>query len=175
MLWAILNKSWRQHLTKQQLYGHLPPILKAIKIRQTRHVGHCWKSNVTLISDVFLWTPSHSQAKAGWPAWTYIQQLWVDMECSLEDRPEVMDDREGWRERVRYIRADGTRWWWWFLCSSHLAFSVYALSASMRCIHTSKIDTTAAWKKSHSILLDKSDFHMIYNLSMAVDAFTRHK
>ena len=24
MLWAILNKSWRQHLTKQQLYGHLP-------------------------------------------------------------------------------------------------------------------------------------------------------
>ena len=23
---AILNKSWRQHTTKQQLYGHLPPI-----------------------------------------------------------------------------------------------------------------------------------------------------
>ena len=26
MLRAILNKSWRQHPTKQQLYGHLPPI-----------------------------------------------------------------------------------------------------------------------------------------------------
>ena len=25
MLWAVLNKSWRQHPTKQQLYGHLPP------------------------------------------------------------------------------------------------------------------------------------------------------
>ena len=25
MLWAILNKSWRQHPTKHQLYGHLPP------------------------------------------------------------------------------------------------------------------------------------------------------
>ena len=24
MLWSILNKSWRQHPTKQQLYGHLP-------------------------------------------------------------------------------------------------------------------------------------------------------
>ena len=31
MLWAILNKSWRQHPTKHQLYGHLPPITKTIK------------------------------------------------------------------------------------------------------------------------------------------------
>ena len=27
-----MNKSWRQHPTKQQLYGHLPPIRKTIKI-----------------------------------------------------------------------------------------------------------------------------------------------
>ena len=30
MLRAILNKSWRQHPTKQQLYGHLLPIKKTI-------------------------------------------------------------------------------------------------------------------------------------------------
>ena len=38
MLRAILNKSWRQHPSKQQLYGHLPPVTKTIKVRQTRHV-----------------------------------------------------------------------------------------------------------------------------------------
>ena len=38
MLQAILNKSWRQHPTKQQLYGHLPPIMKTIQVRQRRHV-----------------------------------------------------------------------------------------------------------------------------------------
>ena len=38
---AILNKSYWQHPTKQQLYGHLPPITKTIKVRRTRHVGHC--------------------------------------------------------------------------------------------------------------------------------------
>ena len=32
MLRAILNKSWRQHSTKQQLYGHLPSIMKTIKV-----------------------------------------------------------------------------------------------------------------------------------------------
>ena len=49
---AILNKSWRQHLTKQQLYGHLLPITKTIKVRRTRHAGHCWRSRDELISDV---------------------------------------------------------------------------------------------------------------------------
>ena len=78
MLWAILNKSWRQNPTKQQLYGHLQPITKTIKIRQTRHVGHCWRSRDELISDVLQWTPSHGRAKAGRPARTYIQQLCED-------------------------------------------------------------------------------------------------
>ena len=30
MLRAILNKSWRQHPTRHQLYGHLPPITKKL-------------------------------------------------------------------------------------------------------------------------------------------------
>ena len=47
MLQAILNKSWRQHPTKRQLYGHQPPITKTIKIRQTWYVGHCWRSRTS--------------------------------------------------------------------------------------------------------------------------------
>ena len=48
MLWAILNKSWKKHPTKHQLYGHFPPIFKAIKISQTRHTGHCWMGTLSL-------------------------------------------------------------------------------------------------------------------------------
>ena len=117
MLWGILNKSWRQHPTKQQLYGYLPPITKTIKIRRTRHAGHCWRSRGEFISDVIPYTPSHSRAKAGQPAWTYIQQLCVDTGCSPEDLSGAMNSREGWRERIRDIPADGTtRWWWWYVC-----------------------------------------------------------
>ena len=72
ILRAILNMSCRQHLTKQQLYGHQPPITKTIQVRRTRHVGHSWRSRDELISDVLLWTPSHGQAKVGRPARTYI-------------------------------------------------------------------------------------------------------
>ena len=94
MLPAILNKSWRQHPTRHQLYGHLPPVKKTIQVRRTRHAGHCWRSRDELISDVLQWTPAYSQAKAGRPARTYIQQLCEDTGCSPEDLPEAMNDRE---------------------------------------------------------------------------------
>ena len=94
MLWAILNKSWWQHPTRHQLYGHLPPITKIIQVRRTRHAGHCWRSRDKLISDVLLWTPTYGRAKAGWPARTYIQQLCEDTGCSPEDLPEAINERE---------------------------------------------------------------------------------
>ena len=108
---AILNKSWRQHPTRHQLYGHLPPIMKTIQVRRTRHAGHCWRSRDELISNVL---PTNGRAKAGRPARTYIQLLCEDTECSTEDLPEAMNDWEKWRDRVRDIRASGTTWWWWW-------------------------------------------------------------
>ena len=109
-----LEKSWRQHPTRHQRYNHLPPISKTIQVRRTRHAGHCLRSRDELISHVLLWTPTYDRARAGRPARTYIQQLCEDTGCSPEDLPEVMTDREKWRERVRCIRASGmTGWWWW--------------------------------------------------------------
>ena len=115
MLRAILNKSWRQHPTRRQLYGHLPPITKAIQVRRARHAGHCWRSKDEVVSDVLLWTPTYGQAKAGRPARTYIQQLCEDTGCNPEDLLEAMNDREKWREMVKDICAGGTTWWWWLL------------------------------------------------------------
>ena len=105
---AILNKSWQQHPTRHQLYGHLTPITKTIQARRTRHAGHCWRSKDVLISDLPLWTPAYGQAKAGRPARTYIQQLCEDTGCSPEDQPEAMNYREKCRERVRDIRTSST-------------------------------------------------------------------
>ena len=92
----ILNKSWQQHPKRHQVYGHLPPIMKTIQVKRTRHAGHCWRSRDKLISDVLRWTPTYGRAKAGRPARTYIQQLCEDTESSPEDLPEAMNDREKW-------------------------------------------------------------------------------
>ena len=50
MLRAILNKSWRQHPTRHQLYGHLPPIMKTIQVRQTRHAGEARMNSSVMYS-----------------------------------------------------------------------------------------------------------------------------
>ena len=75
--------------------------MKAIKVRRTRHAGHCWRRRDELISDVLQWTPSHGRAKAGRPARTYIQQLCEDTGCSPEDLPAAINDKKEWWERVR--------------------------------------------------------------------------
>ena len=147
MLRAALNKSWRQHPTRHQLYGHLPPITKTTQVRRTRHAGHCWRSKDELISDVLLWTPTYGCAKAGRPARTYIQQLCEDTGCNPEDLPEVMNDREKWRERVRDIRAGGVTWWWWWwvnpifpvsLCNCNLllSFLLSCITLQFTCVYT---------------------------------------
>ena len=91
----------------------VPPTTKTIQVRRTRHPGHWWRSRDDLISDV-LWTSSYGRAKAGRPARNYIQQHSADTECSLEDLPGAMDDREERWERVRDIHAGSATWWWWW-------------------------------------------------------------
>ena len=110
MLQIILNKSRRQHPTKQQLYCHLPPITKTIQIKRTKYVGHCGRSKNELISDVPQWTPSHGRTKPGRPVRIYIQQLGADTGCSLKDLLGAMDNEDGWRERAREIRASSETW-----------------------------------------------------------------
>ena len=86
--------------TKQQLYGHLPPIMKAIQVRRTRHVGHCWRSRDKLISDILQWTPSHGWAKTGQPARTYIQDIALKIY-----QEQWMIEKGGGRRSKRSVQA----------------------------------------------------------------------
>ena len=119
VLRAVVNKSLRQHSTKLQLYGHLPLITKTIQARWTRYAGHCWRSRDELISDVLQWTPHMDEQRQE----VQLGPIYIcaDAVFSLEDIPEVMDDKEGWWE----IRTDGATswwWWWWWWCRHQVPF-----------------------------------------------------
>ena len=108
MLRAVLDLSWKQHPTKQRLYGSLPPISQTIKERRARFAGHCWRSKAEIISDVLLWAPKHGYNSQGGQSKNYINQLCEDADCHPDDLPDMMDDRAMWRERVMRIRATRT-------------------------------------------------------------------
>ena len=81
MLCVVLNKSWKQHPTKQKLYVCLYPVSQTVQVRWASHAGHCWQSKDELRSDVLLWTPTYGhinvrqQAKFYFMERTY-QEWW---------------------------------------------------------------------------------------------------
>ena len=121
MLQAILNKSWRQNPTKQQLYGHLPSITKTIKVRWTRHAGHCWRSRDELISDELLWTPWHGMQNQGGQLQPIYSRTVRIRGVALQ---KMMNDWEGWWKRVSDIRGDGTTRWCWMSKNLSLPFNI---------------------------------------------------
>ena len=164
MLRAILNKSWRQHPTRNQLYGHLPPITKTIQVRRTRHAGHCWRSRGELIRDVLLWTPTHGRAKAGRPARTYIQQLREDTGCYPEDLPRAMSDRLKWRERFRDIRATSVIWWWWWWWWWLYIYNLHFFSFLIMLIHCCSRSGVRTCTFSRKIWWDRVFFMFFLNI-----------
>ena len=115
MLRAILNKSWQQHSTRHQLYGHLPPITKTIQVRRTRHAGHCWRSRDETHKRCTLMDP-HT-----WPRKKQDDQLERTFSSYVRIQVVVLKTYLGrwtigrkWRERVMDIRAASTIWWWWW-------------------------------------------------------------
>ena len=108
MLRAVLNISWMQHPTKSQLYGPIPAISTILRERRMRFAGHCWRAKQELASDLLLWTPRHGQTRVGRPAITYIDQLCRDTGYLAEDLATLMQDRNGWRDRLN-VRASSTR------------------------------------------------------------------
>ena len=92
--------------TTQQLNSYLPPISQTIQVRQTRRVGHYWRSKDKLISNILLWTPTCGHTSVGWPAMTYILHLCADIGGSLEDLPGAIYDRRESENSVLSIQID---------------------------------------------------------------------
>ena len=105
MLRAVLNKSWREHPTKEELYGKIPAITSLIKERRTRFAGHCYRSKEELASDLILWIPAHGHTQVGRPQMSYIDQLAKDADMEIEDLKSAMTNRDVWRRRVVMVRA----------------------------------------------------------------------
>ena len=97
-----------QSVIKKYLYVNICSYMLYIYIYIYIYINEIQVKNIInlyMLQKFLLFLYSHGWAKAGWPARTYIQRLCADTGCSPEDLPEAMDNKEGWRERVRDIRA----------------------------------------------------------------------
>ena len=111
ILLVVLNKSWKQHPTKQLLYANLPSISLIIQVRRIRHTGHGWRRK-TNSKSTFSYGMRHASTCLCWPTrkdlfkyyihlvrpldavWRTCQERWV-----IGKDHSRMREREGERER----------------------------------------------------------------------------
>ncbi|XP_063586900.1 uncharacterized protein LOC134764250 [Penaeus indicus] len=102
---AVLNKSWQQHPTKEELYRKIPPITPTIRERRTRFARHCHRSKGELISSLLLWVPKHGRSNVGRPAKTFVKRLtdigYAVLPGAMETRGQGVDPVDNVSGRVR--------------------------------------------------------------------------
>ena len=70
------------------------------------------KSKYKLISDdVLLWISTYRWTNVSWSTKTYIYQFCADTGYSLENLSGVMDDADGWQEKIREFWTVSMTWW----------------------------------------------------------------
>ena len=63
MLCTALKVSWRDHITNENLYGHLLKVSSKIRKRRMRVAGHCVRHKDEEASKLVLWQPQHRQTE----------------------------------------------------------------------------------------------------------------
>ena len=89
--------SWKDHISNSVLYGELPKVTDKIKQRRLKLVGHCQRHEEEIAHSLVFWTPTHGKRKRGKPALSYIKQLEMDTELSVEEMKTLTGDRRAWR------------------------------------------------------------------------------
>ena len=114
MLRAILNKSWRQHPTRCQLYGHLPPITKTIQFRRARHADTAGEAKTSSLVTYYYGSPHMAQKKQDdQPELTYSSYVRTQNVTQKTCRRWWPIGKSS-EQMVKDIRAGGTSWWWWW-------------------------------------------------------------
>ena len=107
LLMRVQDISWREHKTKEQIYGDIPPISDTVAQRRVRLAGHCYRAKDQVISDVICWRlPCPNRGRR---PLNYIDVIGRDTQYEIEDLPNIMRDKEYWRGVVNGISVAAAR------------------------------------------------------------------
>ena len=102
MLRVVFDVSWRDHMTNNQLYGHIPKVTDKITSRRLQFAGHCFRHPELPANEVLLWQPKHGKRNRGRPAATYVTTLLRDTEAAnVEEVQTQLGARNLWRSISR--------------------------------------------------------------------------
>jgi len=102
MLRMVMNITWMDKMTNEDLYGNLPTISNKIRERRLRLAGHCVRHSKLEVSNLVLWEPTQGKFNRGSQRLTYVYRLRND--TGLQTTAELktlMKDKCEWRAIAR--------------------------------------------------------------------------
>ena len=99
LLMRVQHLSWKNHPTKQMIYGTIPSVSTIVKSRRVQFAGHCFRAENEIISSLLLWKPSQSRGRS----LSYPSVISRHTGIIEQDLGRVMMDREVWRSIINSI------------------------------------------------------------------------
>lgn len=101
LLRRVKNLSWRDHPTKDTIYGSLKPVSLTLKAKRVQFAGHCLRATSEVISSLVLWKPRLAKQRSR--KFTFPDAVCRDTGLNFCDLENAMRDRDLWRQRVESI------------------------------------------------------------------------
>ena len=96
----VLNLNWKEHPTREKIYGDLPKVSEVVRGRRLKFAAHCARRLNEPVSRLVFWTPSQGTRSQGRPRLTYPKLLSQDAGIGQDELLNLMQDRGQWRKFI---------------------------------------------------------------------------
>ena len=100
LLMKALNLNWKDHPTREKIYGKLPKVSEVVRGRRLSFAGHCVRRLNEPVSKLVFWCPTQGSRSKGRPRLTYPKLLSQDTGIDQQDLINLMQDRAQWRRFI---------------------------------------------------------------------------
>ena len=99
LLMRVRNMNWRDHPSKEQIYGDLPKVSEVVRARRLNFAAHCARRLNEPVSRLVFWNPTQGTRSQGRPRLTYPKLLTQDAGIHQDDLLNLKD-RVQWRKFI---------------------------------------------------------------------------
>ena len=100
LLMMVLDLNWKDHPTREEIYGSLPKVSEIVRERRLNFAAHCSRRQNEPVSELVFCTPTQGSRAQGRPRLTYPKLLSLDTGLEPQELHNLMQDRVLWRKFI---------------------------------------------------------------------------
>ena len=99
-LMPLLDLDWKDHPTREEIYGSLPKVSKVVRETCLNFAAHCSRRQNEPVSEPVFWMPAQGTCAQGRQRLMYPKLLSQDIGLEPQELLNFMQDRAMWRKFI---------------------------------------------------------------------------